>query len=71
MTQPTPKRDRANRGTWWTLKRRRWAYGIAAAAAPVAVSFGLVSEHQAAPMLGLAGALLGVTGLALANPTSG
>lgn len=64
------RRDRSNRGTWWTLKRRRWAYGIAAAAVPVAVGYGLVSGEQAAPLLGLAGAVLGISGLALANPTT-
>lgn len=70
MTAPTPtKRDRSQRGTWWTLTRRRWAYGVATALVPVAVAFGLLTGDQAAPLLGLAAALLGVTGLAFANPT--
>lgn len=71
MTTPTPaKRDRSKRGTWWTLKRRRWAYGIALALAAAAVSFGLVTGEQAAALVAVGGAVLGVTGLALANPTS-
>lgn len=65
---PRRRRDRGARGTWWTLTRRRWAYGIATALAPVAVSYGLVSGEQAAPLIALAGAVLGVTGLALAHP---
>ncbi len=63
------KRDRSNRGTWWTLKRRRWAYGVAVAAASVLVSFDWISGDQSVAVLGLAGAVLGVAGLALANPT--
>ena len=70
MTNPDTRMSRRDRrGTWWTLKRRRWAYSIAAAAVPVAVTFGLLSGEQLAALLGLAGAVLGVTGLALANPT--
>lgn len=52
MSIPTPKRDRTKRGTWWTLPRRRWAYGVAAAVVPVAVTFGLLTGDQAAPLLG-------------------
>lgn len=71
MTIPTPrKRDRTKRGTWWTLKRRRYLYGIAAAAAPVAVSYGLVSGDQTVSLLFLAAAVLGLSGTALANPTT-
>lgn len=70
MTTPKPlKRDRSERGTWWTLKRRRWAYGVAVAAGGVAVAFGLITEAMLASVLVLAGALLGVAGLAVANPT--
>lgn len=57
------------RTPYWTLKRRRWAYGVAVALVPIATTFGLLTEVQAAPIVALAGALLGVTGLALANPT--
>lgn len=63
------RRDRSGRGSWWTLKRRRWLYGVATALVPVATVYGLTTDAQAAPLLALAGALLGVTGLALANPT--
>ncbi|WP_449279618.1 hypothetical protein [Leucobacter sp. GX0328] len=71
MTTPTPRRrrDRGARGTWWTLRRRRYLYGLAAAAVPVAVSYGLVSGDQTVPLLALAAAVLGTTGTALANPT--
>lgn len=37
---------------------RRWAYGIAAAAAPLATVYGLVTEHQSVLWLNLAGAVL-------------
>lgn len=37
---------------------RRWLYGIAAAAAPLATIYGLVTEHEAVLWLNLAGALL-------------
>lgn len=63
------RRDRTTRGTWWSLTRRRWAYGVAVAAGGVAVAAGLVTEQLLGPLLVLAGALLGVTGLAVANPT--
>ena len=70
MTTPKPlRRDRSSRGSWWTLKRRRWLYGVATALVPVATVYGLTTEAQNAALLALAGALLGVTGLALANPT--
>lgn len=58
---PRPKR--------WTLKRRRYAYGVATALVPVLVVYGLAAPEHVAPLLGLAGALLGVTGLAFSNPT--
>jgi hypothetical protein len=67
-TQPT-KRDRSNRARWWTLKRRRWAYGVLMAAAPVAAAFGIGTAQQHAAIGGLAAAVLGVGALALANPT--
>lgn len=70
MTTPAPtKRDRSKRGTWWTLKRRRWAYGIVLASAPVAAAFGIGTGAQHAAIIGLAAAVLGVGTLALANPT--
>ena len=37
---------------------RRWLYGIAAAAAPLATAYGLVTEQQAVLWLNLAGAVL-------------
>ena len=37
---------------------RRWLYGIAAAAAPLATVYGLVTEQQAVLWLNLAGAVL-------------
>ena len=37
---------------------RRWLYGIAAAAAPLATIYGLVTEQQAVLWLNLAGAVL-------------
>lgn len=71
MTTPKPlRRDRSRRGTWWTLSRRRWAYGVAVAAGGVAVTFGLITDAMLAALLVLVGALLGVTGLAIANPTA-
>lgn len=62
------RRDR--RGAWWTLKRRRWAYSIASALVPVALAFGIGTGEQLAALLVLAAAVLGVGGLALANPTN-
>lgn len=37
---------------------RRWLYGIAAAAAPLATVYGIVTEQQAVLWLNLAGAVL-------------
>ena len=37
---------------------RRWLYGIAAAAAPLATIYGLVTDQQAVLWLNLAGAVL-------------
>lgn len=37
---------------------RRWLYGIAAAVAPIAAGYGLVTETEAALWLNLAGAVL-------------
>lgn len=62
------RRDR--RGTWKpTLAQRRWAYGVLVAAGTVAVTYGIVNTEQLAAWLVLGAALLGVGGLALANPT--
>lgn len=50
-------------------KTRRWVYGIAVAAVPLAVAYGVVAESDAALWIGLAGAVLGtgVPALAAAN----
>lgn len=69
MTEPTPDHA-APRRKWWTLKRRRWAYGVLIAAGGVAVAHGVATAEQLATWLALGGALLGVGGLALANPTA-
>lgn len=69
MTQDTRMSRRDRRGTWWTLKRRRWAYGVAISLVPVAIAFGIGTEQQLTALVGMAAAVLGVTGLALANPT--
>ncbi len=45
---------------------RRWVYGIALAAMPLAVLYGIVSEAAAPLWVTLAGAVL-VPGLAIAN----
>lgn len=37
---------------------RRWLYGIAAAAAPIATAYGLVTDEQSVLWLNLAGAAL-------------
>lgn len=63
------RRDRAARGTWWTLARRRWLYGIALAAVPVLLAFGIATEQQLAALSGLSAAVLSIGTLALANPT--
>lgn len=41
-----------------TPRRRRWAYGAAAAVAPLAIIYGYVTEQQAVLWLNLVGALL-------------
>lgn len=69
MTSNT-KRDRTSRGSWWTLQRRRYFYGIAVAAGAVATSLGLLTGETVAALLVLAAAVLGVSGMALANPTT-
>ncbi|WP_024357260.1 hypothetical protein [Leucobacter chironomi] len=66
---PILKRDRSQRGTWWTLARRRWAYGVLVAAGGVALTYGLMTPDQIGSMLVLGAALLSVTGLAVAHPT--
>lgn len=52
-----------------TLAERRWIYGVLLAAGGVALTYGWVNGEQLGSLLTLAGALLGVGGLALANPT--
>ena len=64
------KRDRSNRGTWWTLKRRRWAYGVLVALGAAATGLGLGSAEQTGYIVAVGGALLGVAGLAVAHPTA-
>lgn len=53
-------------------KTRRWIYGIAIAAVPLLVAYGVVAESDAALWIGLAGAVLGtgVPALAAANTPS-
>lgn len=63
-TDPTTPRRK-----WFTLKRRRWAYGVLSAIAVALVVQGVASAEQVAAWLGVGAALLGVTGLAIANPT--
>lgn len=50
-------------------KTRRWIYGIAVAAVPLLVAYGVIAESDAALWIGLAGAVLGggVPALATAN----
>lgn len=50
-------------------RTRRWIYGIAVAAVPLLVAYGVVAESDAALWIGLAGAVLGggVPALATAN----
>ena len=50
-------------------KTRRWIYGIAIAAVPLLVAYGVIAESDAALWIGLAGAVLGtgVPALAAAN----
>lgn len=47
-----------SRGPAVPAPARRWLYGIAAAVAPLATIYGLVTEHEAVLWLNLAGALL-------------
>lgn len=53
-------------------KTRRWIYGIAIAAVPLLVAYGVIAESDAALWIGLAGAVLGtgVPALAAANTPS-
>lgn len=53
---------------FWTLARRRWAYGVLAAAGVLALAYGITTTEQLAAWLTLGGALLGVTSLAAAHP---
>lgn len=50
-------------------RTRRWIYGIAVAAVPLLVAYGVIAESDAALWIGLAGAVLGtgVPALAAAN----
>ena len=48
----------ARRGPLVPTRARRWLYGIAAAAAPLATVYGLVTEHESVLWLNLAGAVL-------------
>ena len=50
-------------------KTRRWIYGIAIAAVPLLVAYGVIAESDTALWIGLAGAVLGtcVPALAAAN----
>lgn len=59
----------APREKFWTLSRRRWAYGVMFALGAAAVTFGKLTGEENAAILAVGGALLGVTGLAVANPT--
>lgn len=49
-----------------TEKQRKYAYGIATAAAALALFYGLISAESAPLWLGLTGSILG-NGLAFAN----
>lgn len=49
---------RARYGPLVPARVRRWLYGIAAAAAPLATLYGLVTDQQAVLWLNLAGAIL-------------
>jgi hypothetical protein len=69
MNEPGTHRDRTTRGTWLTLHHRRWAYGLAVALASAGVVYGVLTIEQSAALVVVASALLGVSGLALANPT--
>lgn len=48
----------ARRGPLVPAGVRRWLYGIAAAGAPLATVYGLVTEHESVLWLNLAGAVL-------------
>lgn len=50
------------------LKTRRYVYGIALAAVPLLIVYGLITAEVAPLWVAMAGAVL-VPGLALANPT--
>lgn len=67
MTDQTPKHGARLRKP--TLAERRWIYGVLLAVGGVALKYGLVDGEQLTALLALAGALLGVGALALANPT--
>lgn len=49
---------RGRRGPTLPPRARRWLYGIAAAAAPLATIYGYVTDEQAVLWLNLAGAVL-------------
>ena len=58
MTPRHRRRGPAVHGPLVPAPVRRWLYGIAAAAAPLATVYGLVTEQQAVLWLNLAGAVL-------------
>ncbi len=59
----------APRTKFWTLNRRRWAYGVLVAIGAAAVTFGKLTGAENEAILAVGGALLGVAGIAVANPT--
>lgn len=69
MSDPRTPDHAAPRPRLLTLKRRRYLYGVIMALVPVAVLYGIVTAEAAAALLMLAAAVLGIGGVALANPT--
>ncbi len=59
----------AGKPRFWTLRRRRYLYGIAVAAVPLVLSRGWATPAEAVQLLALSAAVLGVAGTALAHPT--
>lgn len=53
-----------------TPKQRRYIYGVAAAVVPLLITYGVLTQEQAASWLALAGALLGF-GMAYGNTDKG
>jgi uncharacterized membrane protein len=56
---------------WWTAERRAWLYKVAVAAVPLFVAIGIVTGDNAALILNIIAAVLGVGagGMALSNVT--